>query len=234
MTPYSLCDYYLWGTLKNRVYRINPHNIDELKDNIRTEIRIISEEELLRIARWTNFWKEDIQSMDRLERSWIMKLIEHVWDALESCSASPPTRAILDFGNERHARRALVSFYTRRENASFVAILREFPGQNYQNPSDNVGDVLFPEKLIKSEHKDERLIFVVGSFLDWKRRIFTDKVGFSTSNEGPVFVYRPLGSRYAATSARRPVMSCAGCLVILTKELARITLWTYKRLLQMY
>ena len=45
----TVCDYYLWGTLKNRVYRNNPHSIDELKDNIRAELGRITEEELLRV-----------------------------------------------------------------------------------------------------------------------------------------------------------------------------------------
>ena len=38
-----MCDFYLWGTLKNNVYRNNPHTVDELKENI-TEIRKITEE----------------------------------------------------------------------------------------------------------------------------------------------------------------------------------------------
>lgn len=45
----TVCDFYLWGTLKNRVYRNNPHSVDELKNSIRTEILKITEEELKRV-----------------------------------------------------------------------------------------------------------------------------------------------------------------------------------------
>ncbi|PSN42047.1 hypothetical protein C0J52_22055, partial [Blattella germanica] len=34
---------------KNNVYRNNPHTTDELKENIRTEIRKITEKELIRV-----------------------------------------------------------------------------------------------------------------------------------------------------------------------------------------
>ena len=40
-------DFYLWGNLKNIIYKTNPHTIDELKQNIRTEINAISEAELM-------------------------------------------------------------------------------------------------------------------------------------------------------------------------------------------
>ena len=39
-------DFYLWSNLKNKVYKTNPHTLDELKQNIRTEI---SEAELMRV-----------------------------------------------------------------------------------------------------------------------------------------------------------------------------------------
>lgn len=45
----TVCDFYLWGNLKNKVYRNNPHTLEELKDNIRREIAAISEEELMRV-----------------------------------------------------------------------------------------------------------------------------------------------------------------------------------------
>jgi hypothetical protein len=51
----TVCDYFLWGTLKNRVYRNSPHTTDELKDNIRTEIQNISEDALLHVN--VNFMK---------------------------------------------------------------------------------------------------------------------------------------------------------------------------------
>ena len=40
---------YSWGNLKNKVYKTNPHTLDELKQNIRTEINAISEAELMRV-----------------------------------------------------------------------------------------------------------------------------------------------------------------------------------------
>lgn len=45
----TVCDFYLWGNLKNKVYKSNPHTLEELKQNIRTEINAISEAELLRV-----------------------------------------------------------------------------------------------------------------------------------------------------------------------------------------
>jgi inhibitor of nuclear factor kappa-B kinase subunit alpha len=32
------CDFYLWGNLKQKVYKTNPHTIEELKENIRNEV----------------------------------------------------------------------------------------------------------------------------------------------------------------------------------------------------
>ena len=46
-SPYlTACDFYLWGTLKGRVYRKNPHSIDDLKRCIREEIAAITAMEL--------------------------------------------------------------------------------------------------------------------------------------------------------------------------------------------
>jgi hypothetical protein len=35
LTP---CDFYLWGNLKDYLYRMNPHTQEELQENIQTEI----------------------------------------------------------------------------------------------------------------------------------------------------------------------------------------------------
>jgi transposase len=55
--PYSPdfnpCDYFLWGYLKDRVYRSNPKSIEELKNAIQTEISSVSEETLNSVI--TNF-----------------------------------------------------------------------------------------------------------------------------------------------------------------------------------
>ena len=37
-----ICDFYLWGHLKNKVYATNPHTLEELKESIRCEIDCIS------------------------------------------------------------------------------------------------------------------------------------------------------------------------------------------------
>jgi hypothetical protein len=46
----NLCDFYLWGKLKDKVYGKNPHTLDELKDNIRVKISHITREELRHVA----------------------------------------------------------------------------------------------------------------------------------------------------------------------------------------
>ena len=42
----SSCDFYLLGTLKQKVYANNSHNLDQLKENITNAIRRITREEL--------------------------------------------------------------------------------------------------------------------------------------------------------------------------------------------
>jgi hypothetical protein len=46
LTP---CDFYLWGSLKDRVYKTNTHTLEELGHNIHREISTISGEELQRV-----------------------------------------------------------------------------------------------------------------------------------------------------------------------------------------
>ena len=45
----TVCDFDLWGHLKNKVYASNPHILEELKDYIRTEINLITEQQLMRV-----------------------------------------------------------------------------------------------------------------------------------------------------------------------------------------
>ena len=45
----TLCDFYLWRKLKNKVYVTNPHMLDELKNNVLWEIKCISAVELMRV-----------------------------------------------------------------------------------------------------------------------------------------------------------------------------------------
>ena len=44
------CDFYLWGTLKSKIYANNLHSLEELKQNVRYEIGVISENELRRVS----------------------------------------------------------------------------------------------------------------------------------------------------------------------------------------
>jgi len=43
------CDFYLWGYLKARVYNPLPKTLDELKSNIRREIKKITKDDLKRV-----------------------------------------------------------------------------------------------------------------------------------------------------------------------------------------
>ena len=47
----SVCDYFLWGYLKSRVYKDRPRTTADLKNNIRREIAAISAEVLQRVMR---------------------------------------------------------------------------------------------------------------------------------------------------------------------------------------
>jgi hypothetical protein len=45
----TACDFYLWGSLKYKVYKTNPHTLEEVRRKIRSEISTISEENLQRV-----------------------------------------------------------------------------------------------------------------------------------------------------------------------------------------
>ena len=45
----SNCDFYLWGYLKGKVYANNPKTLEDLKENIQTEIRRIDTAEFHRV-----------------------------------------------------------------------------------------------------------------------------------------------------------------------------------------
>ena len=51
----SMCNFYLWGYLKSRVYAAKPRTLGELKTAIRENIQEISEETLVKVE--TNFRK---------------------------------------------------------------------------------------------------------------------------------------------------------------------------------
>ena len=46
MAALNLCNYFLWGYLKSRVYNPLPRNLDDLKANIDREIKNISTDTL--------------------------------------------------------------------------------------------------------------------------------------------------------------------------------------------
>ena len=46
----SSFDFYLWETLKQKVYVSNPHNLDQLKENIANAIRRITRVELQAVS----------------------------------------------------------------------------------------------------------------------------------------------------------------------------------------
>ena len=43
-------DYYLWGYLKGKVYRNNPHTLEELKAQITRAVQCITEAELQKVS----------------------------------------------------------------------------------------------------------------------------------------------------------------------------------------
>jgi len=45
----STCYFYLWGYLKGKIYANNPKILEDLKENVRTEIRRIDTAELHRV-----------------------------------------------------------------------------------------------------------------------------------------------------------------------------------------
>ena len=46
----TYCDYYLWGYLKGKVYRNNPHTLEELKAQITRAVQCITEAELQKVS----------------------------------------------------------------------------------------------------------------------------------------------------------------------------------------
>lgn len=47
----NTCNYYLWGTLKDRVYMNNTHQLQEVKDNIHGKIQSILKQEIHHVLR---------------------------------------------------------------------------------------------------------------------------------------------------------------------------------------
>ena len=58
---WTTCDFYLWGRLKHRLYKINPHSLEKLSNNRRRKISTISGQELQTassVLRSCIFWQE--------------------------------------------------------------------------------------------------------------------------------------------------------------------------------
>jgi hypothetical protein len=49
--PRSICDFYLWGNLKGKVYKNNPRTADVLKTEIRNIVLSINGDELQTVFR---------------------------------------------------------------------------------------------------------------------------------------------------------------------------------------
>jgi hypothetical protein len=58
LTP---CDFYVWESLKEKVYKTNPHTLEELRNNIHCETSAISGEELQRANTVFHRYTECIQ-----------------------------------------------------------------------------------------------------------------------------------------------------------------------------
>jgi hypothetical protein len=46
----GVCDFYLWGDLKGKVYRNTPHSAEALQNEIRNVVALISADELQRVS----------------------------------------------------------------------------------------------------------------------------------------------------------------------------------------
>ena len=60
----SICDFYLWGNLKDKVYSNNPHTIEELKINIHNAIVEITPNELANVGNMLKHAELSIQVHD--------------------------------------------------------------------------------------------------------------------------------------------------------------------------
>ena len=66
-----------------------------------------------------------------------------------------------------------------------------------------------PREVHKKEHIEERLVFEMGNCdRDCKKGIFIVEVTFSTTKEGPTFVYRPPGTRFDNRHSAIRTRSC--------------------------
>jgi hypothetical protein len=48
---FTPCDFYFLGSLRDKVYKTNPHALRELNNNIRQKVSAISREELLGVKK---------------------------------------------------------------------------------------------------------------------------------------------------------------------------------------
>ena len=108
--------------------------------------------------------------------------------------------------------------------ASLKAVVN-FPGHTDREKSLRVANLksqlAIPREIHKEEHIEERFVFAMGNGdRDWKKVIFSVQVTFSTTKEGPIFIYHPSDTRfhhrYSAIRARSGVVSvsCWGGFLI--------------------
>jgi hypothetical protein len=45
----TTCNLYLWGNIKDKVYKTNPYTEEELKENTQREILVVLQEQLLQV-----------------------------------------------------------------------------------------------------------------------------------------------------------------------------------------
>ena len=87
--------------------------------------------------------------------------------------------------------------------AATLKVIVNFPGheqtvRNRLRAANLRSRRAIPREVHKEDHIEERLVFAVGNDdRDWKKVIFSDEVTFSTTKEGPSFVYRPPGTRFS-------------------------------------
>jgi hypothetical protein len=58
----TTCDFYLWGRLKDNLYKTNPNTLEDLRNNIRLEISTISGQEHQRVDNVFRSYTECIRS----------------------------------------------------------------------------------------------------------------------------------------------------------------------------
>lgn len=77
----TVCDYFLWGYLKSKVYINKPRNIQELKDSIRQEIATVGKE----MGRAMQNFEERLQECVQKEGRHLTDVVSEV---IQKCSTN--------------------------------------------------------------------------------------------------------------------------------------------------